>query len=801
MKYLHYWAVFLAVTIGLLTAAPMRTWAQGNSGPVVVPDSQHGLSSRLGDTQGSPTQNGLQQEIPLRRPNPPMAPPLVQNDPVVQSSPGPSASATSRKIITGVGANGYAPPDTNGAAGATQYVQWVNVRFAVFDKATGNLQYGPVAGNTLWQSGLPGSACANNNSGDPIAQYDKQAGRWVMLQPVFTSPYYLCVAVSTTSDALGSYNLYQFPIPSNYFPDYPKLGVWPDGYYVSYNAFTNLFAGAWACALDRTHMLSGQPATMQCFNSGYASLLPSDLDGASGAAGSTAAPPGGSPSYFVDFTANAVHIWKFHADFTTPANTTFNGPVTVSVAAFNEACNGGTCIPQSGTTTQLDSLGDRMMYRAAYRNFGDHEAIVLTHSVANTSGVAGVRWYEIRSPGSGPTVFQQGTYLPDSTYRWMGSIAQDKVGDIAVGYSVSSSLIHPGIRYTGRTPSDPAGTMEAETSIVEGPGSQTNNLHRWGDYSAMSVDPSDDCTFWYTSEYLPANGSFNWSTAIASFSFPGCATPTAPSAPTNLVATAGNNQDSLTWNASTGATSYTVQRGTISGSYDTTFSGISNPSYIDTTAKNTITYYYVVEAVNSVGTSGPSNEATATPTCSAPGTPTGLSATAGNAQVVLTWAATAGASSYSLKRAPSGGLIDTTYSGITSTTYTDTAVSNGTTYNYVVSATNACGTSADSAPVSATPQAPTATAPPSNLKATNPGSSGKVNLSWTQSTSAGITGNKVYRSTTSGGPYSLVATLSATTSYSDSANLTRGTTYFYVVTAVSSGGESGNSNQASVKVR
>ncbi len=428
-------------------------------------------------------------------------------------------------------ASGYlvAPPDTNGAVGATQYVQWVNVAFAVFNKTTKTMVYGPAAGNTLW-SGFSGGngACASNNSGDPIVQYDKAADRWVMMQPVFTSPYYICVAVSTTSDATGSYYRYAFPVPNQLFPDYPKLGVWGDGYYLSYNQFQgNTFAGPAACVLERSNMLTGNAATMQCFSPGssYGTLLPSDLDG-------SAAPPAGSPNYFLsfDFGGNSLDLWKFHVDFTTPANSTLTGPTVLPVAAFSEACGGATCIPQLGTSQQLDSLGDRLMYRLAYRNFGDHESLVVNHSVGTGSGNTGIRWYELRTSGplsspclSYPCVYQQGTYAPDSNFRWMGSIAMDNVGNIALGYSVSGGAIHPAVRYTGRVPSDPLGTMEGETSIIEGTGSQTRNLNRWGDYSSMSIDPVDDCTFWYTNEYLQTNGTFNWSTRIASFKFASCA--------------------------------------------------------------------------------------------------------------------------------------------------------------------------------------------------------------------------------------------------------------------------------------
>jgi len=450
----------------------------------------------------------------------------TQNVPdlVLQSSPGPLIATSSGLNIPGVGNGDYgfapnaAPPDTNGVAGATQYVQWVNESFAVFNKSTGALVYGPAAGNTLWKGF--GGGCQNNNDGDPIAQYDKAANRWVMTQfSVSTTPYLQCIAVSQTSDATGAWYRYSLSMPN--FPDYPKLGVWPDAYYMSFNMFKgNRFVGARACALQRSQMLIGAAANAVCFqlSNAYGGLLPSDLDGAT-------APPAGSPDYFLDFGTSSLRLWKFHVNFVTTSNSTFSGPSTISVPAFSEACSGGTCIPQPGTSQQLDSLADRLMYRLAYRNFGDHEALVANHSVVAGSSV-GVRWYELRSPGTTPVVYQSGTFAPDSAYRWMGSIAMDHVGDIALGYSASSSSIYPSIRYTGRAPTDPLGTLGAENIILAGGGSQNGGLNRWGDYSAMAIDPADDCTFWYTNEYLKATGSFNWSTRIASFKFPGCDTPT-----------------------------------------------------------------------------------------------------------------------------------------------------------------------------------------------------------------------------------------------------------------------------------
>jgi Bacterial Ig-like domain (group 2) len=485
----------------------------------VSPATQHDESPPLSEISPKAEQPGPREKHHHKFP---LAPGTGAPDPVLQSTSGPAVATTAGLNFAGVGDGDYgfvpnaAPPDPNGAVGATQYVQWVNESFAVFDKQTGALVLGPIAGNTLW-SGF-GGGCETNNDGDPIVAYDKAANRWVLTQfSVSTKPFLQCVAVSTSSDATGTYYRYAFSQPN--FNDYPKVGVWPDGYYLSFNMFSgNNFAGGRACAFDRSAMLAGVPATQICFqlSPSFGGLLPSDLDGA-------AAPPAGSPNFYLAFGSNSLVLWKFHADFATPANSTFTGPTTIPVAAFSPACGGGACIPQSGTSERLDSLADRLMHRLAYRNFGDHESLVVNHSVTAGSSV-GVRWYELRNPNATPTVFQQGTYAPDSNFRWMGSIGMDKAGNIAVGYSVSGSSMHPAIRYTGRAPGDALGTLQAENSLVEGSGSQLSGLNRWGDYSALTIDPGDDCTFFYTNEYLKADGTFNWSTQIASFKFPSCTT-------------------------------------------------------------------------------------------------------------------------------------------------------------------------------------------------------------------------------------------------------------------------------------
>jgi hypothetical protein len=495
---------------------------QKDNGPSA--NAGHDVSPPLGSIAPAPSQgDGKKEKEPKKGPP---VPAQSGSDPVIQASPGGASAPALGLGFEGVG-QGFtgpqgtysvnsAPPDPNAAVSAGYIFEVVNEDIAIFDKS-GNVLYGPVPTNTLW-SGF-GGGCESNDDGDATVKYDQLADRWIVSQfSVSTTPYLQCVAVSTGPDPRGSYNRYSFQYSN--FPDYPKLGVWPDAYYTTFNQFKgNTFLGPEVCAYDRNAMLAGQAATQQCFTLGSSTgtLLPSDLDGPT-------PPPAGSPNYVMSFATNALQLWKFHVDWTTPANSTLAGPTTIPVASFSPACNGGgTCIPQAGTTQQLDSLADRLMYRLAYRNFGDHESLVVNDSVTAGSST-GIRWYELRDPNGTPTVYQQGTYAPDSGSRWMGSIAQDKLGDIALGFSISSSSTHPGIHITARLASDSQlGVMtQGETSIVEGPGSQTGALARWGDYTSMAVDPSDDCTFWYTDEYIPANGSFNWHTRITSFKLPGC---------------------------------------------------------------------------------------------------------------------------------------------------------------------------------------------------------------------------------------------------------------------------------------
>ena len=429
--------------------------------------------------------------------------------------------------ITDAQGGGFVPPDTNASVGDSQMVETVNIAFAVWDKTTGTQIMAPKNIQTLYTP--LGGECAAGNLVDPVVNYDKAAGRWVISMSASNNNFSvndICVAVSTSSDATGTYHLYAFSYGGT-LPDYPKLGVWPDAYYLTTLSYPGggRFTGSESCALDRTQMLAGNNTTSICFqrNRHDFALLPSDLDG-------SMAPPAGSPNYQMDEdpTTTTLNLYQFHVDFVTPTNSTFTGPATLMVAAYTDACGrDGTCIPQPSPGELLDSKSGRLMFRLAYRNFGDHEALVANHSIT-TSGsghaASAVRWYEIRSPKSSPVVFLSGTVGGGTSRvaRWMGSIAMDKNGDIALGFSLSSKTLDPSIQYVGRVPTDALGKMESPKTIIKGTGVQTKSQGSWGDYSSMAIDPGDDCTFWYAQEYYKTTGSLKFDTRLASFKFTGC---------------------------------------------------------------------------------------------------------------------------------------------------------------------------------------------------------------------------------------------------------------------------------------
>jgi hypothetical protein len=488
-------------------------------------------------------------------------------------------------VFPGVGCN-CAPPDTVGEVGQTQYVQMVNEGIQVFNKSTGASVFGPVGISTIW-NGF-GGVCQNNGSGDPVVLYDQLANRWVVTQFAGVSvPTDECIAVSTTNDASGSYFRYAFHLGSNFF-DYPHLSVWPDGYYMSMNVFNaagSAFLGPQPFAFDRAKMLLGQPATFVSTGvTGGASedtYLPADLDG-------TALPPVGAPATFVSVPFSGTYkVRHFHADFTTPANTTFTLFANPASAGFTELCpTSRSCVPQSGQTGtgKLDGIGDRLMYRLTTRFIGGHESTVGNFTVSS-GGVAGIRWFELRNVTSGPvTVFQQSTYQPDTTWRWMGSAAMDQSGNIALGFSASSASIFPQIRYAARLATDPINTMaQGEATMHAGTGSQSGTGNRWGDYSALTIDPVDDCTFWYTQEYYQTSGQYNWRTRIGSFKLATCGggpspTPTATATAT-ATATSTSTPTATATSTPTGTPTFTP---TATPTFTPTFTPTATPTFTPT---------------------------------------------------------------------------------------------------------------------------------------------------------------------------------------------------------------------------
>ena len=410
--------------------------------------------------------------------------------------------------------------------------------------------------------------CASRDDGDVVALFDRLAHRWILSQFAVPSggPYYHCVAVSQTSDATGGYYVYAFQQP--YFPDYPKISTWPDSYYATFNMFKgNRFVGASVCVYERAKMLIGASARQLCSspNSSNGSILPSDLDGKStdlnpsyfSAASpgdiscktGPACPPVGTPNVLANFHSGRLQVGFVTVDWASGAGTiSWPQPVT-GAASFTPACNGGACIPQPAVKQTLDSLGDRLMFRFAYsrpctaysstagqcQTWDANYHLVVSHSVTvnpGSSNVTGIRWYDLLPKFSNvkvgtsatltTTVNQQSTFSPNSDYRWMSSIAMDRAGNIAVGYSRSSTSLHPSIAValgpinsTNTTTGEKLTPLSLESFVKTGTGSQTKYT-RWGDYTHMSVDPSDGCTLWFTGQYQTLTGVFDWSTLIYS---------------------------------------------------------------------------------------------------------------------------------------------------------------------------------------------------------------------------------------------------------------------------------------------
>ena len=420
---------------------------------------------------------------------------------------------------TSLNAN-FAPPDPVLDVGPNHVIQMSNApggsSVRIFDKA-GNALTNTLTFDTNFFPAAEGA-------GDPIVLYDEMADRWLLSEFSSEGPNLLYVAISTTPNPVppATWHVYSFQAPN--FPDYPKYGIWPDAYYVT----TNESGPSTVYAMPRAEMLTGatlpaiQRFTMPSLpNFGFQAATPADLDGQ--------APPAGSPGIIMRMADDAVQgggaavdqleIWELDVDWTTPSNSTLTNTLNIPTAPFSSELCGFTsfdCFPQQGTNQRLDPLRELLMYRVQYRNFGTHQTIVCNHvtDVGDFTDHGGIRWYELRKSGNANWgIHQQGTYSPDANHRWMGSVAMDGRGNIGLAYSVSSTSMFPSLRFTGRTAGDALGQMTvSETSIVAG--TAASNGERWGDYASLSVDPSDDCTFWFTGEYQTTDG---WATRIASF--------------------------------------------------------------------------------------------------------------------------------------------------------------------------------------------------------------------------------------------------------------------------------------------
>lgn len=576
----------LLLALGLwLMALPLVMGAAHAQSPVTAEAVAFGVSEELRNIppgEDKPTEGPTEVKVNVMkifRSELPDAP--ATEDPVAQVTAPETLVPSPSLFFSGLNSDDNAaafgsrvmPPDTVGDVGPNHYVQMVNNLFRVYDKA-GNPLTAKLTLGSLFAT-ISG-ACANRNDGDPIVLYDPLADRWLLSQfCTVANPFnHQVIAISKTSDPAGAYYLYDFVMPNNKFNDYPKFGVWPDGYYMTDNQFNQAgtaFLGAGAFAFDRAKMLAGDPTAGYIYfdiengSTNVGGVLPSDIDGLT-------PPPAGTPNYFAYFTADefadpahpfdSLRVYEFRANFANPGASTFTerADSPVLVAPFDPRSPAGRDDieqpPPATSAANLDGIMDRLMFRLAYRNFGGHESLVVTHTV-NASGVtpstpanlrAGIRYYELRRnlPGGAFTVNEQATFAPaDGLERWMGSAAMDGSGNLAVGFSASSLTSFPSIRYAGRLATDPAGGLfQGETVLIAGTGAQTATQSRWGDYSALSVDPADDCTFWFTTQYYTsasaATSSFGWVTGIGRFTFSQC-TPVATGTITGTVVNATTN--------------------------------------------------------------------------------------------------------------------------------------------------------------------------------------------------------------------------------------------------------------------
>jgi hypothetical protein len=445
--------------------------------------------------------------------------------------PAPAATVEFEGINQAQGGGAY-PPDVNGDVGPDHYVQTTNFgSFAVWNKQ-GTQVLAPTNMGLLWPVGDP---CRDLGRGDPVVQYDQFAKRWLLTQFAFARdaankrvpPFYECIAITTSPDPTGKYFAYSFLIDNELFPDYPHFGVWPDGYYMSVHLFdaADKFTAMGIIAFDRENMLIGEAAReIQFFtNPDYFGLLPADAQGLT-------PPPSNAPNYMATFPLsgrNELRLYGFYANWITPLDSYIGGPTILPTQAFDPSvCNASGCIPQPGTPTKLDPNDFKINYPLVYRNFQDHHMLAVNHVVdADGTEHAGIRWYEIRRPGPLASIHQQGTHSPDGLHRWMAGMNVDGAGNFALGYSLGGASTFPSIAYAARLAADPLGTLPLEERVLlQGAGSQTGTF-RWGDYVSMSIDPVDDCTFWFTNQYYSQTSDDDWQTRVFAFKLPACPAP------------------------------------------------------------------------------------------------------------------------------------------------------------------------------------------------------------------------------------------------------------------------------------
>ena len=468
----------------------------------------------------------------------------AQTKSIEQTRPGTRPAAQLVASFDGLG-DGFAGPDGNAtlrnpsdnslAVGPNHIVQIVNSRFAVFTKkgamfdTTGRVIRGPVPTNTIW-TGF-GGRCEPRPNGDAVVRYDQLAQRWLFVMPIFRrdttdkdTPFSMCYAVSTGTDPMGPYHRYEFK--RKLFPDYPRPAVWPDGYYNPSSTGDDVIEKH-ACVAERDKMLKGETAREHCIVIPNVNFLNNaDIDG-------FGVPPAGAPNIMMaaggtqlkqDFDDDGIYAWSFYVDWKDLSKMRVEGPAKIPVAPYHYLCNGQltNCVPQPDTSRRLDSQGDKLMNRLVYRRIGNTESIIATHSVNTDAGGGGVRWYEFRlNRQRVPELYQQGTFAPDSFYRWMGSVGIDRRGNIGIGYSFGGTPHYAGQRFAARLANDSLGLLTLQETILATGGAAQNYTLRWQDYTTTAMDPSDDCTFWYVGDYYK-KGATNYSTRIGGFLIPGC---------------------------------------------------------------------------------------------------------------------------------------------------------------------------------------------------------------------------------------------------------------------------------------